>query len=112
MSKRSSRSDGLIYSTGPRPIDPEEERSRATKAQPSGPATAVLRFEKKGRGGKAVTVIELRGVDEERASDLGKRLKAACGVGGTVKAATIELQGDQRDRARPLLEKENLRVKG
>ena len=35
---------------------------------------------------------------------LGKKLKAACGVGGTAKDGVVELQGDHRDRVMALLQ--------
>ncbi|MBS1261142.1 MAG: putative protein YciH [Calditrichaeota bacterium] len=72
----------------------------------------MLRIEKKGRGGKTVTVIELRGADEKRARELGKMLKRSCGAGGTTKGAVIELQGDRRHDARELLAGEGVNVRG
>lgn len=64
-----------------------------------------------GRGGKAVTVI--RGVDADDAAlvALGKRLRTACGAGGTVKDGVLELQGDHRDRVVALLEQDGYTVK-
>ena len=55
-----------------------------------------IRLEKKGRGGKWVTVIE--GIPEhpDRLKVLSKQLKQQCGVGGGVKGLNLEIQGDQR----------------
>jgi translation initiation factor 1 len=64
------------------------------KAQP---APVRVGRETKGRAGKGVTVITglpLRGVQLEA---LASQLKRRCGSGGTVKAGTIEIQGDHRD---------------
>ncbi|MCB2200429.1 translation initiation factor [bacterium] len=112
MSKKNRRSDGLVFSTGPSPIDWEGEKDSQSDAKPSGKETAVLRLEKKGRGGKAVTVIQFRGTAGARILEVGKSLKAACGVGGTTKGDLAELQGDQRDKIRALLEKDGFLVKG
>lgn len=100
MGKRSKRSDGLVFSTGPSPIDFSEP---AEEKQPSGPKKAVIRIERKGRGGKTVTIIELRNYPEDEAKTLAKKLKAKCGVGGTFKNNVVELQGDQRERIADLV---------
>ena len=42
-----------------------------------------------------VTGVPLRG---DQLKDLGKKLKQACGSGGTVKNGVIEIQGDHRDK--------------
>ena len=60
--------------------------------------------ETKGRAGKGVTVIRGLALEPAALADLGKRLKAACGTGGTVKDGTIELQGDHRDAALGLID--------
>jgi translation initiation factor 1 len=107
--KNRSGNGGLVYSTGPSPIDWSED---PTQSEPSGPREAAVRIEKSGRKGKTVTVIELRGVTEDEAKSIGKALKNSCGVGGTTKDTTVELQGDQRDRLKHSLESEGFRVKG
>ncbi|MFH0882036.1 MAG: translation initiation factor [bacterium] len=109
--KKKRGSGGLVYSTGPSPID-WNDNSNASGEHASEPREAVLRMERSGRSGKTVTVVELRGVSSDEARAIEKRLKNACGTGGTTKGVIVELQGDLRERLRGLLEKEGLRVKG
>jgi len=73
---------------------------------------AKLRMEKKGRGGKTVTVVS--GLPQNNAflKDLSQTLKRAGGTGGTVVEGGIELQGDVRDRVRAELAKQHYVVKG
>lgn len=73
--------------------------------QKSGDGIARIRRETKGRGGKAVTVIEGLPVSPEILKDTAKRLKQRCGVGGAVKDGNIEIQGDQRATCKEVLEK-------
>jgi translation initiation factor 1 len=58
-----------------------------------------VRLERKGRGGKVVTVIDSLGGSRETLEEVARALKEACGTGGTVKGGSIELQGDHRERA-------------
>lgn len=81
----------------------------AKEPAPKGPARAVLRFERKGRGGKEVTVVEQLGLVGEPLETLARSLKQALGVGGTVEGETVVLSGDVRDRLRPLLTKHGVR---
>ena len=74
--------------------------------------TAKLRMEKKGRGGKTVTVIAGLPRNNAFLTELCQELKRACGTGGTVSDDAIELQGDLRDRVRACLRKKELVVKG
>ena len=72
---------------GDLPAGPEP----APPPPPKGPARAVVRMERKGRGGKEVTAIEqLEGWLND--------LKAALGCGGAVEGDALVLQGDQRKR--------------
>jgi translation initiation factor 1 len=73
---------------------------------------AKLRVEKKGRGGKTVTVVFDLPRNDAFLVELSRDLKRACGVGGAVSDNTVELQGDVRDRVRELLLKRGYTVKG
>jgi translation initiation factor 1 len=78
----------------------------------AGRIAAKLRMEKKGRGGKIVTVVYDLPQNEAFLKELALELKRACGTGGAVADNTIELQGDLRDRVREHLEKKGWQVKG
>lgn len=74
----------------------------------------VLRRETAHRGGKIVIVIHdfAPFISNQSIEDLGRKLRSACGCGGTTHQRTIELQGNQVDRVRSLLEEEGFRVAG
>jgi translation initiation factor 1 len=67
------------------------------KSLPPEQQTAGIRREKKGRGGKTVTVIKDLQLTPEDMKALAKQLKKSVGAGGAVKGETIEIQGDNRD---------------
>ena len=48
---------------------------------------------------------------EKDMKDLAKKLKQACGTGGTVKNGVIEIQGEHRKKIAEVLEKLGYRVK-
>ena len=73
---------------------------------------AKLRLEKKGRGGKMVTVIDGLPRNEAFLKALAQELKRTCGTGGTVGDGGIELHGDLRDRLRDVLAQKGFTVKG
>lgn len=57
-----------------------------------------------GRGGKTVTVaMNFVGIGLPEKEALAKRMRAACGCGGTVKDGNIEIQGDQRETVARIL---------
>lgn len=57
-----------------------------------------IRRETGGRGGKTVTVISgFVGIGLPEKEQLAKKIRGACGCGGTVKDGNIEIQGDQRE---------------
>ncbi len=56
------------------------------------------------RGGKAVTIVKnFTGIGLPEKQELAKKLRKACGVGGTVKDGCIEIQGDKRDEVKRIL---------
>ena len=87
-------------------------RCRLSKPAPQGGDGIVrLRRETKGRGGKAVTVVTGLPGDGAALKARAKQLKQRCGVGGAVKDGAIEIQGDQRNTIRDVLEAEGFTVK-
>ncbi|MCE9673618.1 translation initiation factor [Myxococcus stipitatus] len=81
----------------------------ARAAEPKGPARAVVRMERKGRGGKEVTVVEHLELPAPQREVWLKALKNALGCGGAVEDDTLVLQGDQRERLPALLEARGVR---
>ncbi len=72
---------------------------------PPGQQTIYLHRETKGRGGKGVTLLRGFVLSDADLASLCKTLKQACGTGGTVKDAVIEIQGDQREKIASILSK-------
>lgn len=111
----------LVYSTGVGRVCPGcgwpadnctcSRKAAATAPVPSR-VVAVLRMEKKGRGGKMVTVVDGLPGNAAFLKELCQDLKRACGTGGTVLEGAIELQGDLRERVRESLRKKGFVVKG
>ena len=86
-------------------------KSAATEAVPNR-IVAKLRLEKKGRGGKTVTVVYDLPNNAAFLKELSQELKRACGTGGSVADGAVELQGDLRERVREVLLKKGFVVKG
>lgn len=70
-----------------------------------------VRYERKGRKGKGVCVIEGVPGDKAALKELAFLVKAKCGTGGTVKDGAIEIQGDFRDKIKDVLEAAGHKVK-
>jgi translation initiation factor 1 len=83
----------------------------ASEAVPGRPV-AKLRTEKKGRGGKTVTVVFGLPNNAAFLKELSQDLKRACGTGGTATDEGVELQGDLCERVRELLVARGFLVKG
>lgn len=73
--------------TGTKPAVPAKNRGRVD----------ILR-ETAGRGGKTVTIVaNFTGIGLPEKEQLAKKMRNACGAGGTVKDGRIEIQGDRRE---------------
>ena len=95
----------VVYSTNPDynyQTDDEEEMETLAKNQQK----LRVAIEKKGRGGKTVTVVSGFTGTEDDMKDLGKLLKTKCGVGGSVKDGEILIQGEFKQRIIDLLKAE------
>jgi translation initiation factor 1 len=109
---------GLVYSTEggrmcPGCRQPVAACRCAPVAAPVARGDGVVRVsrEAKGRGGKTVTVVRGLALAPEALATLGKRLRSACGAGGTVKDGVLEVQGDHAERVLAWLVQEGWRAK-
>jgi translation initiation factor 1 len=94
-----------VADTAPTPgaVDTGGVSPDAVVARVRGPARAVVRLERSGRGGKEVTVVEQLGLSQSEQAAWLKALKAALGCGGVAEGDNLVLQGDQRKRLPALL---------
>ena len=81
----------------------------ASMREPRRQAKAVVRYERTGRGGKQVTVIEQLELNDAERGEWLRAFKAALGCGGLLEGPTIVLQGDQRKRLPALLAARHVR---
>lgn len=82
------------------PATPQKNRGRVD-----------VRRETGGRGGKTVTVVDgFVGIGLPEKEQLAKKMRAACGCGGTVKDGAIEIQGDQRETVARILNEAGFRA--
>jgi translation initiation factor 1 len=106
---RKATPGGLVYSTEGGRMCPDCRQPVASCAcarqrrAPVGDGAVRVSRESKGRGGKTVTLVRGLALDEAALAVLGKRLRSACGAGGTVKDGVIEVQGDHAERVTALL---------
>ncbi len=86
----------------------------ATPQRPARMGRVVLRRETAHRGGKTVIVLDgfSDHLSEEFLTALGKKLRAACGSGGTQRDRVLEIQGEHAPKIRELLAEEGFQVAG
>lgn len=112
----------LVYSTDDGEISPpKDKKATPTKGKPAPKKeapklaatnkTVYVERDRKGRGGKTVTVISNLQLPEADLEALLKKLKGQVGAGGAVKEGNLEIQGDHRDKIIAYLQKEGHQVK-
>jgi translation initiation factor 1 len=88
----------LVYSTDKTVSRKEKPIGKARQAGvPAAQQKVTVRIDRKGRGGKTVTVIDGLRIPRGEREELLRQLKAELGTGGTIKGASLEIQGDHRD---------------
>lgn len=92
----------VVYSTNP-DFHYETEAEEETDIPEKRVQKLRVKIEKKGRGGKTVTVVSGFIGREDDLKELGRMLKTKCGVGGSVKEGEILIQGEFRERIIELL---------
>jgi len=101
---------GVVFSTNPDFIYEEEAEDEPATIAPE-KQNLIVSIDRKGRGGKQVTLVTGFVGTSDDLSDLGRTLKVKCGVGGNVKDGEIVIQGDFRDRVVSLLKDMGYRAK-
>ncbi|SQH75746.1 conserved hypothetical protein [Shewanella benthica] len=97
----------LVYSTDVGRISP----AVALQDIPTGDGIVRIHKDSKGRKGKGVSVIKGLGLNDKELKALAQKLKKQCGCGGTVKEFNIEVQTDNREQLKTLLQKLKYTVK-
>lgn len=93
---------GVVFSTNP---DFEYEETAEIEPETLEPSkqNLIVSIDRKGRGGKQVTLVTGFVGSSDDLVELGRTLKVKCGVGGSAKDGEITIQGDFRDRVTALL---------
>ena len=78
------------------------QKSKQHTKQASG--AIILQRQIKGRNGKPVTIVSGIPLIGAELKALAKQLKNKCGVGGSIEAGNILIQGDKRDQLKGILE--------
>ncbi|MBI5633380.1 MAG: translation initiation factor [Nitrospirae bacterium] len=108
----SSGNARLVYSTEKTVQRKETPAEKGLPADLRNSQQKVLvRLDRKGRGGKSVTVIEGLQLPQKEKEVLLKRLKTDIGTGGTIKESALELQGDHCGTIISVMEKMGYRPK-
>lgn len=102
---------GLVYSTNPDAIKPEETEQDVPSPEPQQQRLKVV-LDSKQRRGKIVTLVLGFEGSENDLNDLGKKLKTKCGTGGSVKEGEIIIQGDYKVKILQWLKDWGYGVKG
>ena len=96
---------GVVFSTNPDFVYEEEASEEPATIEPS-KQNLIVGIDRKGRGGKQVTLVTGFVGTSEDLAELGRTLKVKCGVGGSVKDGEILIQGEFKEKIIELLKKE------
>ncbi|AUI65695.1 MULTISPECIES: stress response translation initiation inhibitor YciH [Glaesserella] len=97
----------LVYSTEVGRITEEKPKVE----RPKGDGIVRIQRQTSGRKGKGVCVITGVDLDDRGLVALASELKRKTGCGGSVKDGVIEIQGDNRDQLKQMLEQKGYTVK-
>ncbi|NND04874.1 MAG: translation initiation factor [Saprospiraceae bacterium] len=116
MSKNSKkkRGGGLVYSTDKETMSnifsniniPEDGPKETTKKQKQYTDEVRVWIDRKGRGGKEVTLVKGIRRPDSQLKEIAKIIKSKCGVGGTAKSGEIIIQGNHREKVVKILQEQ------
>jgi len=85
-------------------------RNPVEKAQKKRGRVDVIRQRSAGGGGWMTVAKNFKGISESEKKSLKQSIQKRCGVGGSVKAGCIEIQGDKREEVKTVLESAGFQV--
>jgi translation initiation factor 1 len=106
--------DDFVYSTGEGDLRKKKKREQTFSTRPAGIKNdGIIRVqrEKKGRGGKTVSLVYGMPVPRAELKEWAAKLKQQCGSGGSVKDGVIVLQGDRVDKILEILKAAGFQAK-
>jgi translation initiation factor 1 len=100
----SDENSKLVYSTDKIVAKKAKPLEKSLQASlPAARQKVTVLLDRKGRGGKTVTVINGLQMPQKKIEALLKELKAKLGTGGTSKNTTLEIQGNHIDTVMSVL---------
>ena len=93
----------LVYSTDSGKVEDKDEGPQVLGQKFKDGVVRISR-QTKGRKGKGVIIIEGIELDSAEFKKTAQTIKKKCGTGGAVKGDTIEIQGDDREKVKQVLE--------
>ncbi len=94
--------DEFVYSTEEGDLRKKQGRKKSSPSRHKGikdgiknDGTIRIQREKKGRGGKTVSIVYGMPVSRDELKEWSTKLKQQCGCGGSVKDGALILQGDR-----------------
>lgn len=93
------------------PEGDNEVTPQTPDAKPSAPTVSIF-YERKGRGGKEVTILaDFKGLDDSEIVSLAADIKRALGTGGSARGGEILIQGDRRQAVTKFLSARGFKIK-
>jgi translation initiation factor 1 len=98
---KSDSGSRLVYSTESADKSGPAKEKTAEKILQAGSRALIQRvyvkLDRKGRGGKSVTLVEGLHLPAKESAGLLGQFKSRFGTGGSIKDGVLEIQGDHRD---------------
>ena len=101
---------GIVFSTNP-DYKYEESRDVEPDTLPKNRQHLHVYFERAGRKGKTVTIVDGFVGKSDDLKALEKLLKTSCGTGGSSKEGQVIIQGNMVDKIKSVLTKEGYKLK-
>jgi translation initiation factor 1 len=99
----------IVWSDDGSHLDKNKKQSKLVEIIPA-QIKIRMRLEKKARGGKLVSVVYDLPENPPYFQKLLKEFKRTLGVGGVLKANTLEFQGDQVDKLKELFKQRGFKL--